>query len=131
MCEMSSPKSSTLPSSGGEKSEDEFEQDAFAHAGGPQKMRVSAGATEKLTFSTTCGPSKPTATLCNATTGACLRRRRWQFGHGNGSVTHVGNRVSRTCVMRKSTKMMSTEEFTTAEIVERPTPSVPPVVLIP
>jgi hypothetical protein len=34
-------------------------------------------------------------------------------------------------VMRKSTKMMSTEEFTTAEIVERPTPSVPPVVLIP
>ena len=37
---------------------------------GPRRMRVSAGATEKLTFSITGGPSKPTATLCNATTGS-------------------------------------------------------------
>ena len=129
---MSSPKSMTLPVWGRISPMISLSRTLLPTPAGPSSTRVSPGATEKVMSVSTGGPSK--ARLKRR----ARRRQDSASGAGGGglkaqggSVAHVGKKESNTWVMRKSTAMMSTEELTTAEMVERPTPSVPPVVLMP
>jgi len=105
-----------------QQSIDELEQDTLAHAGGAKQNARLTGSNGEADV------------LKNGrafeTDGDVVKRddrRRIRGLRGAGILrSGMGGRVS-----RKSKKMIITEEKTTASMVERPTPSVPPVVLMP
>ena len=112
-----------------EKSIGELEQNAFADAGGAEQDARFIRADRKADIfkHRVIEPDGDIAKFEDRPSG--LRDRC----AGVGAVEEVGvchqpKMVSMTWVTRKSTKMMSTEETTTALMVDRPTPSVPPVV---
>ncbi len=112
----------------------ELEQHALAHAGGAeQDTRFSRRNGEAHVFQHRRAV-KSDGDVLKSDDRACGLLTGWTgpWLDGRGVVAHrYGKRVSRTWVSRKSTKRMSTEDHTTASMVERPTPSVPPVVLMP
>jgi len=113
----------------GKKSNDEFQQDAFAHSGrAEQNARFGGrdGKADVLKDWRSVEGYGNTAQIDHGT-GVLVR----SLARRCGSMAHVGKTERSTCVIRKSTAMISTDDVTTAEIVDRPTPSVPPVVLMP
>jgi hypothetical protein len=117
MWEISSPKSRMLPWSGRSRPLTSLSRTLLPTPAGPSRMRVSPGATEKLTSSSTGGPSKAMETLRKTTTGAGVAERPGLAGLAKAGAEFAhsgGKRVSSTWVSRKSTKMMSTEAQTTA-----------------
>src|ERR1700677_3802666 len=113
----------------GKKPDDEFQQDAFAHSGRAEQNARLCGSHGKADVVENRRPVEGygDATQIDDRARALVR----SLGRMCGSVAHVGKMERSTCVIRKSTAMISTDEVTTAEIVDRPTPSVPPVVLMP
>ena len=73
----------------------------------------------------------PIETLRNSRTGPAVAEPSPALARWKKWSRHQPKMVNMIWVTRKSTKMISTDETTTALMVDRPTPSVPPVVLRP
>src|ERR1700722_3196608 len=115
----------------GKKPDDEFEQDAFAHSGRAEQNARFGGSHGKADV---LKHRRSVECYGNATQiddRARVLRRSRRLWRRCGSLAHEGKTERSTCVIRKSTAMISTDDVTTAGIVDLPPPWVPPVGLIP
>ena len=134
---ISSPKRKIRPESGRRSPFASFSNTLLPTPAGPRRIRVSRGPSRKLTSSSTGGPLKAIET-CSKTTGSTAGSAGGASGTGWLIVSiriwqpyTGGKSQSITRLSRKSVKMIITEETTTACVVARPTPWVPPVVFMP
>jgi hypothetical protein len=101
---------------GAEKAVGELEENAFADAGRTQQdtgLARSHGKTDVLKHGRSGKGQRDVAKGHNGARLLCWRRD-WSGLGEDGVHIHPANRESKTWVMRKSTKMMSTDAVTTA-----------------
>ena len=99
---------------GAEEAVDEFEEDAFSDAGGAEQDAGFGGGDgegDVVKDGRAVKGDRDVAQVDDRRRGGFRIRG---FGRGCGGVVHQLNMASRSWVMRKSTKMMSTEAVTTA-----------------
>jgi len=113
------------------KTDDQFEKDAFANTGRAEQDACLSRRDRERDVRENGRAIEGDSDIAQRDDRARAGGRSREGRRKGGGIAHVGKTKSSKCVMTKSTAMMSTEELTTAEIVERPTPSVPPVVRIP
>ena len=122
---------------GAQQAIDQLEQDALADSGGAEQDARLTRRNGQADVQKNRRAIKTQAHILEGDNRRGIRGLRGsgilRIGIGGGRrLDHMGGkRVSNTWVIRKSQKMIITEENTTASMVERPTPSVPPVVFIP
>jgi hypothetical protein len=128
------PKMRICPLSGWMRPLASFMSTLLPQPAGPRMMRVSPWATAKLMPLSRGLPSRPVMeTSSNARMGWPEARKSVnRFAVSGWIVVWATGYLPKMAIMswvtRKSTRMMKTEEKTTAWVVARPTPRVPPVV---
>ena len=128
------PKIEISPLSGSIKSLASFSSVLLPQPAGPKIIRVSPRSTLKEISRNTSFWSNPIDTSLNSTTGTpsgISRTPPALIARLAAAIIYRPKMPIIICVTRKSHKIISTDDTTTAWVVARPTPRVPPVVVRP